>query len=241
MPDSSNNSDSLVLAYLDLRKAIGWLGTLLPFVLLFGGLIIFKTGIQSSLSAYYHTGMGDVFVGTLWALGVFFYTYRGYTGGDDNDNDNLVANFAGVFAIGVALFPTDLGAPTTAVGIAHGVFAALFFVTLAYFSLCLFRKTDDRSRTDEEKKLKKWRNRVYTISGYTIIASIVLIGILGAIKILGLASEEVIQAVEALNPTFWLQSIAVIAFGIAWLVKGQALALLRDPPKKRPEAEAQSA
>jgi hypothetical protein len=29
--------------------------------------------------------------------------------------------------------------------------------------------------------------------------------------------------VQAWHPNFWLESIAVIAFGIAWAVKGQAL------------------
>ena len=227
MQHSSNNAGLLVISFLALRKAIGLLGTFLPLVLWLGAVILFRTGMQSSLSAYYHTGMGDVFVGTLCAIGVFFYAYMGYTGG--SDNDDKVGNFAGVFAIGVALFPTDpsggLGVPTTFVGIAHAVFAALFFLTLAYFLLVLFTKShpDGRPRTAEKKR----RDKVYRVGGYTIIASIALIGILSAIKTLGLVPKEVLQAVEAWNPAFWLESIAVVAFGIAWAVKGQAL--LGDP------------
>lgn len=229
MQHSSNNSGPLVLSYLALRKAIGLLGTFLPMVLCLGACIIFKTGIQSSLSAYYHTRMGDVFVGTLCAIGVFLYAYRGYTQG--SDNDDRVGNFAGVFAIGVALFPTDLSdglaAPKTFAGIAHAVFAASFFLTLAYFLLVLFTKSHpDRPRTPEKKR----RDRVYRVGGYTIIASIALIGILGAIKTLGLVPWKVLQAVEAWNPAFWLESIAVIAFGISWAVKGQAI--LGDPAKQ---------
>ena len=71
MPQSSIKVDQRVIAYKKLRKAIGVLGTALPFVLAAGGYFFFSTGIQSSLSAYYHTDMGDVFVGTLWAIGVF--------------------------------------------------------------------------------------------------------------------------------------------------------------------------
>lgn len=225
----SSNNAGLVISYLALRKAIGLLGTFLPFVLSLGAVILFKTGLQSSLSAYYHTGMGDVFVGTLCAIGVFLFAYKGYTEG--GDNDNRVGNFAGVFAIGVALFPTDpsggLSLPKMFVGVAHTVFAALFFLTLAYFSLFLFTKSHpDRPRTPEKKK----RDRIYQVAGYTIVASIGLIGILGAIKILGLVSKEVVQAVEAWNPAFWLESIAVVAFGISWAVKGQAL--LADPEKR---------
>ncbi|HUG82084.1 MAG TPA: hypothetical protein VML01_10500 [Bryobacterales bacterium] len=223
MQNSSNDSSGLVVSYLTLRKAIGLLGTLLPLVLLVGGLVLFRTGIQSSLSAYYHTGMGDVFVGTLCAIGVFLWAYKGYT--DGAHNDARVSNFAGLFAIGVALFPTDPsgdpGVPRTLAGITHVVFAAAFFLTLAYFVLVLFRKSHSgRSRT----AIKKTRDRVYRVTGYAILGSIALIGILGGIGALGLVPREVVQA---WHPNFWLESIAVIAFGIAWAVKGQAL--LADP------------
>ena len=221
--DSSNNPDTLVWSFLALRKAIGLLGTFLPLVLWLGALILFGTRMQSSVSAYYHTGMGNVFVGTLCAIGVFFYAYRGYTKGSDN-NDDRVGNFAGLCAIGVALFPTEpsggIAIPPTLVGKAHVVFAALLFLTLAYFSLVLFRKSHPgRPRTPEKLK----RDRVYLAAGCTILASIALIGILGGVRALGLVSQEVVQAVEAWNPAFWLESIALTAFGISWAVKGQAI------------------
>ena len=230
MQESSGSSASFVIPYLTLRRAIGLLGMCLPLVLWFGAHIVFRTGMQSSLSAYYHTGVGDIFVGTLCAIGVFFYAYQGYTGGADNDN--RVGNFAGVFAIGVALFPTEasggIGAPITLVGIAHLVCAALFFATLAYFVLFLFTKSHpDRERSPEKRK----RDGYYRSSGYTIIGSILLIGLLGGIRTLGLVSDAVMQAIEAWNPVFWLESAAVFAFGVAWAVKGQAI--LQDPEVRR--------
>jgi hypothetical protein len=30
------------------------------------------------------------------------------------------------------------------------------------------------------------------------------------------------------EPVFWLEAIAVISFGIAWLVKGETFAFIRD-------------
>ncbi len=235
MPQSSNSADPRVIAYKKLRKAVGTLGTALPFVLALGGYILFSTGIQSSLSAYYHTDIGSVFVGTLCAIGVFFYAYRGYT--KDLDNDNAKTNFAGIFAIGVALFPTDpsggVGIPETLTGKAHLAFAASFFAMLAYFCLCLFTKS--RSKPHERPVQKQHRDRLYRRAGYTIIVSIVLIGVLGGIKKLGFVPEAVIQAVEAWNPVFVLESIAVIAFGVAWLAKGQAI--LGDTPEDQAEEE----
>ena len=238
MQHSSNNSDTLVWSFLALRKAIGLLGTFLPLVLWFGwfgALIFFGTRLQSSVSAYYHTGMGNVFVGTLCAIGVFFYAYKGYTKG--GDIDDKVGNFAGICAIGVALFPTEpsggIDIPPTLVGKAHVVFAALLFSTLAYFSLCLFRKSHPGLPRSSEKQN---RDRVYRVAGYTILASIALIGILGGVRALGLVSQEVVQAVEAWNPAFWLESIALTAFGISWAVKGQAI--LRDTEEQEDSSSA---
>ena len=196
------------------------------------GYFFFSTGIQSSLSAYYHTDMGDVFVGTLWAIGVFFYAYRGYT--KDANNDDAKATWTGVFAILVALFPADpsggVGIPETLSGKAHLAFAASFFAMLAYFCLCLFTKS--RSKPHERPVQKQHRDRLYRLAGYTIIVSIVLIGVLGFVP------EGVIQAVEAWNPVFVLESIAVIAFGVAWLTKGQAI--LADTPEAQAEEEKSS-
>jgi len=69
--------NALIISYLSLRKAIGFLGILLPFVLYFGALIIFGTGLQTSISGYYHTGMRDVYVGTLCVIGFFLFSYKG--------------------------------------------------------------------------------------------------------------------------------------------------------------------
>ena len=78
MEEKLGSGKSLVFSYLTLRKTIGILGTSFPFVLYLGALIIFRTGIQSSISSYYHTGMGDVFVGTLCVIGFFLLSYKGY-------------------------------------------------------------------------------------------------------------------------------------------------------------------
>ena len=69
---------SLVFSYLTLRKAIGFLGIALPFAVSLGALLLFRTGIQSSISSYYYTGTRDVLVGSLWAIGFFLLSYKGY-------------------------------------------------------------------------------------------------------------------------------------------------------------------
>lgn len=205
-------TDSLVRAYLTLRKFIGILGLLLPLVLWLGAVILFGTGVQGSVSGYYHTGMGDVFVGTLCAIGVFLLTYKGHERRDD-----WAGNVACVFAVGVAVLPPvppiQPSSLDKALGAAHLTSAALLFLILAYFSLCLFTKTD-KEKTPTARKLR--RNQIYRVCGFTILAAILLIGvhaILPALK----------ERLETLNPVFWLESLAIVSFGVSWLVKGEAI------------------
>lgn len=45
----------VAISYLRLRQLIGWIGILLPFVLLFAAKLTPEIGLQPSISAYYHT------------------------------------------------------------------------------------------------------------------------------------------------------------------------------------------
>ncbi len=213
MQHSATEPGSQAIGPLALRKGVGVLGMSFPFILSFGALILFSTGIQTSISSYYHTGMGDVFVGTLCAIGVFMLAYRGYKG-----IDHIAGNLACFFAIGVALFPTNPPGDATKleeiIGVVHVVFAALFFLTLAFFSLFLFTKTDLTKKPSPRKRL---RNQIYRACGYAIVASILLIAIQAVL------SSETKQVLSAYNPVYWLESLAVVAFGISWFVKAETM------------------
>ena len=79
MKNKSEKENALVFSYLTLRKTIGLLGLALPVVLAVGGLLIFDPpGLQRSISAYFYTNISQVFVGTLWAIGFFLLSYKGY-------------------------------------------------------------------------------------------------------------------------------------------------------------------
>lgn len=211
MSDKPANEKSMIISYLTLRKAIGIMGLALPIVLYLGGRIIFRDGLQPSLSSYYHTGMGDVLVGILAAIGFFLFSYRGYERSDD-----IAGDLACLFAIGTALFPAapnkaSLCAPVISEYV-HWTFAALLFITLIYFALFLFTKTNpDRDPTPEKIR----RNRVYRGCGYIMGLCIVLIAAHGLFM-----SDSSIQTYK---PVFWLESIIVWAFGIAWIIKGEAI------------------
>lgn len=216
MEKKSGSQRSLVFSYLMLRKTIGLLGTTFPFILSVGALIIFKTDIQDSISSYYHTGMRDVLVGTLCVIGFFLLSYRGYERADD-----IAGDLACVFAVGVAIFRTTpdgaASGGTDFIGYIHLTFAALFFMTLIYFSLFLFTKTDP-SRPPTRRKLL--RNQIYKACGFAMSICILLIVVDSFLP------NEVVLRVEQYNLVFWLETIAIVAFGISWLTKGKAI--LRD-------------
>jgi len=204
---------SLVLTYLGLRKAIGIIGITLPFVLALGKMLLESPGIQGSISAYYYTVMRDVFVGAMCAIAVFMLSYR------YEPRDDLVGDITCVFALGVALFPTapelDASEHQGWIGGLHLAFAAGFFLCLAYFCLALFRRTaTDRQPTDR----KLLRNTLYAVCGYTIL------GCLVAVAVLAVLPSSV--PIKQLKPVFWLEATAILAFGLAWLTKGEAI--LRD-------------
>jgi hypothetical protein len=210
---------ALADAYAYLQKAVGLIAVTLPFVVIVGHLVSGGDGLQRSISAYYYTHMGTYFVGSLFALGVFFLSYN-YKPLPDYEIDNWLSKFASLAAVVVALFPTSSdpdhasGGSAIVAGI-HITFAMILFVLLAIFSLFLFTKTDD---AEHMTSAKRHRNLVYRICGWTIVAAIAMIGI-----------SQVAHPPQSWHTFLWLESIAVVAFGISWLVKGGFLGLLTDP------------
>jgi hypothetical protein len=213
MEAASMSEDSLVISYMTLRQVVGILGMALPFVVFLGGKFIFKTDIQSSISSYYYTGMRDVFVGILWTIGFFLFSYRGY-----GPIDNITGNLACVFAVVVSLFPTTADGVNTAlaevIGGVHLFFAALFFLTLSYFSLVLFPKTNLNKQFTLEKAQ---RNNVYKVCGYVMLACIV------SIAIYSFVLKSRMPALQAYEPVFWFEAFAIFAFGVSWFTKGEAI------------------
>jgi len=197
-----------VISYLTLRTTLGILGLLLPVVLVLGSFFLggYKE-IQESISSYYYTNMGDVFVGILFTYGLFLFAYKGY-----GKIDNLAGNLACVFALGVALLPCLNDNPL--IRHLHLVFASLLFLAFAFFSIFLFTKSKHKKPLPPKKRI---RNRLYRGCGYTILGSMLLMGIYF------LFMKESFPELARFKPVFWLESIALWAFGISWIIKGEAL------------------
>lgn len=211
MASQPGSARSLVLSYLALRGLIGVIGMSLPIVLVLGKIYVFHSpGIQSSVSAYYYTGMRDVFVGSLCAIGIFLMSYRGYQW-----KEQTLAKVASVCAIGVALFPTSPDSNPTAhqtdVGHVHLACATLLFVILAAFSF-LFMSTDP---TRPMTPRKRQRNRVYLACGCAIVFSIL------GVSVLALLPHDL--PIKQLDPVFYLEFLALFAFGVSWFTKGECI------------------
>lgn len=203
---TENRSDLQIISYLTLRTLIGSLGIMLPVVLALGGFIFSESiTLERSISNYYYTPMGDVLVGVLFVLGFFLLTYKGY-----EPIDNIMGSLGFVFALGVALFPCQ--SDFLSVKVVHFVSAGLLFGVFAFFSLVLFTKTHEDK---EPSSGKKNRNVVFWVCGLAIILFLLLIGL----SFIFLTPEQR----DSYKVAFWLESLALWAFGISWLVKGRFL------------------
>jgi hypothetical protein len=199
--------DSLIISYMTLRKAVGLLGILLVPVLVLGSFIFDDTNqIRGSVSAYYHTSMRDALVGIVCGISMFLLSYNGYT-----RKDAFASKLAGLFALGVAFFPTSVtNDKGDILSKLHYITSGIFFAILAYMSIFLFTKSSGNMTPE-----KKLRNRIYRVCG--IIMTISVIGI-------PVTSIPVIHDhISFLKPTLILETCALMSFGFSWLTKGEAL------------------
>jgi hypothetical protein len=195
----------LIISHLTLRWLVGTLGVLLPVIVAVLGFIQCECLVlQPTISHYYDLDSWprNLFVGILFAIATFFWAYRGY-----ENRDLVCARLCSAFALGVALFPHSGGALARTV---HFASAVLLFVLLACFALFLFTKSDGLPTPE-----KRIRNRIYTVCGLAILVCVALIAL---ISTFGMGA-----ALAALKPIFWLESIALWAFGITWFIKGETL------------------
>jgi uncharacterized membrane protein len=209
-----------------LRKTVGIIALLLPIVLAGGAIVLALLGphhalpyplLERSISDYYHTPMRNVLVGSLCTIAAFLACSRGY-----DLNDEITGYLAGAFTLGVALFPpvtphARYTAMDVNIGFVHTGFAALMFLALAYFCLFLFRKS---SPAVTLTRRKRHRNQIYAACGLTIVVCMIL-----------MVAVTLTAWAESLRPSgllFWCEALALAAFGVAWLTKGEGF--LRDRP-----------
>ena len=199
--------------YLKQRQMIGWLGMLLPLLVVVFSKVWPAKGVPwhllSSISAFYYTSAAGVFVGCLFALAMFLFIYGGYEG---DKADRAMGKIAGLAALGVAFFPTKVPPGFSApawwsnwMNTAHYLSATTLFLSFIVFALWIFRKS-----SAPKKNLmslgKRQRNRVFLICGIIMVGSVIWVLVAG----------------RSGHSIFWPEAIALVAFAVSWLVKGRA-------------------
>jgi len=213
--------NEFIISFFRLRQALGYIGIAMPIVVKVGAYVVDKVPSNTSISAYYYTSLRDVFVGCLTAIGVFLFCYRG-----PDKQDNWLTNIAGLCAIGIGLFPTEptyhqvildrcpnvLDGPCYEKHLLgyHFYLAAAFFLIISYLAVFRFKKPSRPYIT----KQKETRNKIYVICGIAMFLSLV------AIALIKLFSWQ--------TSIFAPEAVAIVAFGIAWLTKGQAFLKDKD-------------
>jgi hypothetical protein len=189
--------------YDGLRIGMAVIALLLPLGLGIGGYYGYGLPLQGSMSAYYHNPMRNVFVGVLWAIGVFLYLYKGYSYAE-----NIFLNIAGVSAILVAMFPMEWECGTECKMITpHGIFAVAFFFFIAL--VCGFRATDTLCLIKDDTLRRRYR---YAYRGAGIAM------FLAPFIVYGLAVG--LQYRETQNyAVFLVEAVAIWIFAIYWIVK----------------------
>lgn len=219
MMNRHSTTDPQVISFLTMRKAIGLLAFFLPVILLAGSFLLDGCRqLQPSLSHYYYTLMGDVFVGIVVAIALFLMAYKGYQEKKPKYwNDNRLTNLAGWCALVVALLPTNVfvGSSCSIFTLqdsfwrewTHYLSAGVFFLCLAWISFFVFTKTHaQKSRTPQ----KIYRDYVYKACGIIIFLAILMIPVFNTLELFYAS-------------TFWLEWLAMAAFGTSWLVKGELM------------------
>jgi hypothetical protein len=214
------------LSYRNLRAIIGYVGLTLPVVLLLAGVV--DGHIESSISAYYYTNVGDVFTGALCVIGIFLVAYRLTTWAIDN----IATTLAGISALGVAFFhaaPDNATLNQLRLSDVHLTCAAALFILLGAISLFIFPL--------DALPNQRWRTNCYMGLGALIWLSIILMPTLNALASSFYDDNHIF---------FILETICVMAFAVSFILKGHGqpndrnfdkMAAQPPPAAVRPPAE----
>jgi len=211
-----------------IRKLIGVLGLMLPFLL-----PIVEWEFFASISHYYYQSLSSlIFIIILSSFGLFLISYKGYAIDTTSEkiSDDVITNIGGLAALIVVLIPTSCHGSTSAVvdaicstkiypllghdsnilNAVHLVSAGIFILSMGWMSRYKFTRSNDKY------------TKLYRVCGNIVFAAV------GCIVLLII--------LERLNVNFPLkdyyvyifEAVAVVPFGISWLVKGEVIEDMRD-------------
>jgi hypothetical protein len=183
--DLDHVDEAMVENYRKLRTRIGVLALAFPVVLIVVGYYWGPT-IQPTLSNYYFAtepvpGRIDLFPVRLWfcgilfAVGVFLYKYQGFS-----DGENRWLSFAGLFALGVAVFPMSVNGKNDYdfvlawIGLQqlslHGICAVLAFGCIAVVIVWYADSTLSELKTAKPAAYKRFKLAYAGIAAFMVVS-----------------------------------------------------------------------
>lgn len=186
--DLNHVDQAMLQSYRSLRRWIGLLAIAFPLILIFVGRF-WGIEVQPTLSNYYfaqdpvtvdHTPVRLWFCGILFVVGFFLARYPGFT-----EHEKRWLNAAGIFALGVAIFPMGIngqdqyGFILAPLGLSklslHGICAVVAFLCIA---VVIFWYSDATLRELETSDPSLYRRYTWTYRG---IAAFMVLSIFLAI------------------------------------------------------------
>lgn len=226
--EEGDDASRYAVSYRAIRMWVGRLGLLLPTSLFLIDWWVLRGGIlfRGSLSAYYHSGARDIFVGVLAITGFMMIVYMaGQRSTPFTRFEWRLSTLTGAAALFVAAIPTKRpGAPSPAcgpeadpvplgctrvqqllgesvAGVLHFIATGIFIASLAGICFLVFAK-----RERDRAHLK--RARTHRICGLAIVLGVSWIGVGGFLDI----------HIVGWTPLLVAEVVSVYAFGLSWVL-----------------------
>lgn len=207
-----------------MRKLIGALGLILPIIL-----PIAEGKFLASISHYYYLTLSSLlFIIILSSFALFLISYKGYKldKATETFSDDLLTNIGGIAALIVVFIPTACSNSASAAidliclnqnyplfGHENGLYntihlasAGIFIFTMGWMAKYKFTRGNNEAN-----------NKIYRICGNLVWAAIFLLILL----VIADAIKEDFQITSF--DVYILETLAIIPFGISWLIKGEAI------------------
>lgn len=212
-----------------IRKLIGTLGISLPIIL-----PIVKREFLASISHYYYSTLSSLlFIIILSAFGLFLISYKGYKKDSKTEqvSDDFLTNIGGFAAMIVVFIPTVcFGSNSTTIdalcnsnqlplfGHNEKILSTIHLISAGIFILCMGWMSKYKFTRGNKKKY----NKIYRSCGNVVFISVTLL-------IIGIILEN-LEINFLLNNyyVYIFETIAILAFGISWLIKGKAIENLKE-------------
>jgi hypothetical protein len=231
--------DQVRKTYFSLRLSAAVIAFVFPLLLWFGGLVA-KFGLRDSMSAYYHATptslkasevpcktvkplvppiylqagiMRNWFVGLLCAIAAILHANKGQT-----EKENWALSIAGLFALGIAIFPMPWVCKPESSFTLHGICAMAFFACIAFVSIVCSRDT---------VRLLKPEKRAFYRNFYVLWGSLMVVAPVTAYVFnkWGVHRDDAI---------YWAELTGIYAFSFYWVTKTFEIREIQKEERAKP-------